>query len=53
MKPKTNRNGNNRNGLGIVDLYQLYGKNRPLYFFTLWLINHNFTGLAKRILDIK
>lgn len=53
MKLKTNRNGNNKNGLGIIDLYQLSNRSRPLYFFTLWLINHNFIGLAKKILDIK
>lgn len=43
-----NKNGNNKNGLGIMDLMYL-AKNHPTrYWFTILAIQ-----LAKKILDIK
>ena len=48
-----NKNGNNRDGLGIMDLMYL-AKNHPVkYWFTILAIHVGLIGLAKRILDVK
>lgn len=45
-----NRRGNNKNGLGIIDLMTLPP---ALYKFTLLLIQLGLDTLARKILDIK
>ena len=48
-----NKNGNNKNGMGIMDLMCL-AKNHPaIYWFTTMAIQMGYIRLAKKILDIK
>lgn len=48
-----NKNGNDKNGLGFMDLMCL-AKNHPaIYWFTILAIQRGWVRLAKRILDIK
>ena len=48
-----NKNGNNKNGLGIMDLMYL-AKNYPIrYRFTIMAIQCGYLKLATKILDVK
>lgn len=48
-----NKNGNNKDGMGIMDLMCL-AKNHPArYWFTIMVIQLGWVRLVKRILDIR